>query len=47
MLRRLADKAEDIDLWLSLVTPEQARSPDIAADIIAISDNGNRALAKG
>lgn len=33
LLRRLADKAGDLDLWLSLVTPEQARSPDIAADI--------------
>ena len=33
LLRRLADKAEDLDLWLSLVTPEQAGSPDIAADI--------------
>jgi len=33
LLRRLADKAEDLDLWLSLVTSEQAGSPDIAADI--------------
>jgi len=33
LLRRLADKAEDLDLWLSLVTPEQAGSRDIAADI--------------
>ncbi|MNS15417.1 hypothetical protein D3C72_470510 [compost metagenome] len=33
LLRRLADRAEDLDLWLSLVTPEQAGSPDIAADI--------------
>ena len=33
LVRRLADKAEDLDLWLSLVTPEQAGSPDIAADI--------------
>ncbi|WP_313044724.1 DUF6880 family protein [Brevundimonas sp.] len=33
LLRRLADKAGDLDLWLSLVTPEQAGSPDIAADI--------------
>ncbi|MFK0299606.1 DUF6880 family protein [Brevundimonas sp. NPDC090276] len=33
LLRRLADKAEDLDLWLSLLTPEQAGSPDIAADI--------------
>ena len=33
LLRRLADKAGDLNLWLSLVTPEQAGSPDIAADI--------------
>ncbi|MNN45546.1 hypothetical protein D3C81_1598890 [compost metagenome] len=33
LVRRLADRAEDLDLWLSLVTPEQAGSPDIAADI--------------
>lgn len=33
LVRRLADKAEDLDLWLSLVTPEQAGSPDVAADI--------------
>jgi len=33
LLRRLADKAGDLDLWLSLVPPEQAGSPDIAADI--------------
>lgn len=33
LLRRLADRAEDLDLWLSLVTPEQAGSPDIAAEI--------------
>lgn len=33
LLRRLADRAGDLDLWLSLVTPEQAGSPDIAADI--------------
>lgn len=33
LLRRLADRADDLDLWLSLVTPEQAGSPDTAADI--------------
>ena len=33
LVRRLADKAGDLDLWLALVTPEQAGSPDIAADI--------------
>lgn len=33
LVRRLADRAEDLDLWLSLVTPEQAGSPDTAADI--------------
>lgn len=33
LLRRLADKAEDLDLWLSLVTPEQAGSPAVAADV--------------
>ncbi|MCZ4107890.1 hypothetical protein O3U67_07355 [Brevundimonas diminuta] len=33
LLRRLADRAGDLDLWLSLVTPEQAGSPDVAADI--------------
>jgi hypothetical protein len=33
LVRRLADRAQDLDLWLSLVTPEQAGSPDIAADI--------------
>lgn len=33
LLRRLADRADDLDLWLSLVTPEQAGSPDVAADI--------------
>lgn len=33
LLRRLADKAADLDLWLSLVTPEQSGSPDVAADI--------------
>lgn len=32
LVRRLADKAEDLDLWLSLITPEQAGSPDVAAD---------------
>lgn len=33
LVRRLADRAQDLDLWLSLVTPEQAGSPDVAADI--------------
>ena len=33
LVRRLADKAQDLDLWLSLVTPEQAGSPDMAADV--------------
>ena len=33
LVRRLADRAQDLDLWLSLVTPEQAGSPDIAAEI--------------
>ncbi|MCH4267301.1 MAG: hypothetical protein LKF80_02735 [Brevundimonas sp.] len=33
LVRRLADRAQDLDLWLSLVAPEQAGSPDIAADI--------------
>lgn len=33
LLRRLADRADDLDLWLSLVTPEQTGSPDVAADI--------------
>lgn len=33
LIRRLADRAQDLDLWLSFVTPEQAGSPDIAADI--------------
>ena len=33
LVRRLADKTGDLDLWLSLVTPEQAGSPDVAADI--------------
>jgi len=33
LLRRLADRADDLDLWLSLVTPEQAGSPDVAADV--------------
>lgn len=33
LLRRLADRAGDLDLWLSLVTREQAGSPDVAADI--------------
>lgn len=33
LVRRLADRAQDLDLWLSLVTPEQPGSPDVAADI--------------
>jgi len=33
LFRRLADRADDLDLWLSLVTPEQAGSPDVAADV--------------
>lgn len=33
LVRRLADRAQDLDLWLSLVSPEQAGSPDVAADI--------------
>ena len=33
LVRRLADRAQDLDLWLSLVTPEQAGSPDVAADV--------------
>lgn len=33
LVRRLADRAQDLDLWLSLVTPEQAGSPNVAADI--------------
>lgn len=33
LVLRLADRAQDIDLWLSLVTPEAARLPDTAADI--------------
>ncbi|MGO4408964.1 MULTISPECIES: DUF6880 family protein [unclassified Brevundimonas] len=33
LVRRLADRAQDLDLWLSLITPEQAGSPDVAADI--------------
>ncbi|WP_349677234.1 DUF6880 family protein, partial [Brevundimonas sp. UBA875] len=31
VVRRLADRAEDLDLWLSLVTPEERGSPDFAA----------------
>ena len=31
VLRRLADRADDLDLWLSLVTPEERGSPDFAA----------------
>nr|WP_314527954.1 DUF6880 family protein [uncultured Brevundimonas sp.] len=30
-VRRLADRADDLDLWLSLVTPEERGSPDFAA----------------
>lgn len=33
LLRRLADRALDLDLWLSLVTPEQAAVPEVAAEI--------------
>lgn len=33
LVRRLADRAQDLDLWLSLITPEQAGSPDVAADV--------------
>ena len=34
LVRRLADKAEDLDLWLSLITPEQGRcSRDGAPDV--------------
>lgn len=33
LVRRLADRAQDLDLWLSFVTPEQAGAPDMAADI--------------
>lgn len=33
LVRRLADHAQDLDLWLSFVTPEQAGSPDVAADV--------------
>lgn len=31
-VRRLADRAGDLDLWLSLATPEEKGSPDFAAD---------------
>ena len=31
VLRRLADRADDLDLWLSLVTPDERGSPDFAA----------------
>jgi len=37
LLRRLADRADDLDLWLSLVAPEQAGSPDVAADVARAS----------
>lgn len=30
-IRRLADRAEDLDLWLSLATPDEKGSPDFAA----------------
>lgn len=33
LVRSLADRAQAIDLWLSLISPEQARLPDVAADI--------------
>jgi hypothetical protein len=35
LLRRLADRAGDLDLWLSFITPEQAGSPDIARRLLA------------
>ncbi|MFA4939735.1 DUF6880 family protein [Brevundimonas sp.] len=31
VIRRLADRASDLDLWLSLTTPEERGSPDFAA----------------
>jgi hypothetical protein len=33
LIRRLADRALDLDLWLSLVTPEQVAIPEVAAEI--------------
>lgn len=33
VIRRLADRAGDLDLWLSLVTPEERGAPDLAAEI--------------
>ncbi|MFN7112157.1 MAG: DUF6880 family protein [Brevundimonas sp.] len=30
-IRRLADRAEDLDLWLSLATPDEKGAPDFAA----------------
>lgn len=33
LVRSLADRAQDLDLWLSFVTPEQAKTCDTAADI--------------
>ena len=33
LLRRLADRALDLDLWLSLVTPEQVAMPEVAGEI--------------
>lgn len=32
-VRRLADRAGDLDLWLSLLTPEEQRFPDFAAQV--------------
>ncbi|HAD83987.1 MAG TPA: hypothetical protein DCG71_04005, partial [Brevundimonas sp.] len=32
-VRRLADRAGDLDLWLTLVTPEERGSPDFAAGV--------------
>lgn len=32
-VRRLADRAGDLDLWLTLVTPEEQGSPDFAAGV--------------
>lgn len=33
VVRRLADHAGDLDLWLSLIAPDEKGSPDIAAEI--------------
>ncbi|MEN5145591.1 MULTISPECIES: DUF6880 family protein [Brevundimonas] len=38
LLRRLADRAGDLDLWLSLVTPEQAAA-DIARRLMEVGRN--------